>query len=127
MPLRYIVVPWGQSMRRREFIGWIGTALLGLPRPGIGRTRTDLPGVGLLVPPKLHTKSAKDRISDVRKGLSEEGHIEGMNYSLVVRSSEGNPARVAEIAKELAALNPRIFIVSGSGIDVIRKSFPETP
>lgn len=114
-------------MRRREFIGCMGTATLGLLRPGLAQTRIDLPVVGLLVPPKLDTNTAKDRISDIRKGLSEEGYVEGTNYSLVVRSSEGNPARVAEIAKELAALNPRVFVVSGSGIDVIRKSFPETP
>ena len=114
-------------MRRREFVGWIGAAALGLARPGAAQTRTDLPVVGLLVPPKLDTKTANERISDVRKGLSEEGYIEGTNYSLVVRSSEGNPARVAEIAKELAALNPRVFVVSGSGIDVIRKFFPATP
>ena len=105
--------PLGASMRRREFVGWIGAAALGLARPGAAQTRTDLPVVGLLVPPKLDTRTANERISDVHKGLSDEGYIEGTNYSLVVRSSEGNPARVAEIAKELAALNPRVFVVSG--------------
>src|SRR5437868_3722421 len=82
----------GGSMRRREFIGWMGTAALGLPRPGVAQTKIDLPVVGFLVPPKLDTKTAQDRISDIRKGLSEEGYVEGTNYSLVVRSSEGNPA-----------------------------------
>src|SRR5205085_1621436 len=100
-------------MRRREFIGLIGATALGLPRHGHAQTKTDLPVVGLLVPPKLDTKTAKDRISDVRKGLSEEGYVEGKSYSLEVRSSEGNPARVADIAKELGVLNPRVFVVSG--------------
>ena len=114
-------------MRRRDFIGLIGATALGLPGHGYAQSKTDLPVVAFLVPPKLDTKTAKDRISDVRKGLSEEGYIEGKSYSLEVRSSEGNPARVADIAKELSALNPRVFVVSGSGVDVIRKSFPETP
>jgi putative ABC transport system substrate-binding protein len=114
-------------MRRREFIELIATAALGFPRTGYAQTRTDLPLVGFLVPTKLDTATARERTNDLRRGLREGGYIEGENYALAVRSSEGNLARVQEIANELSARNPRVFVVVGSGVDVIRKSFPTTP
>jgi len=114
-------------MQRREFIGLIGTAALSFPRPGYGQTKTDLPVVGLLLPPKLDTTVAKDRITTLRKGLQEGGYIEGTNYSLAVRSTEGDLNRVPQIARELGALTPRLFVVVGSGVDPIRRSFPEIP
>jgi ABC-type uncharacterized transport system substrate-binding protein len=114
-------------MRRREFIGLIGTAALGFPRPGHAQARTDLPVVGLLLPQKPDTAVAKDRITALRKGLQEGGLIEGTNYSLEVRSTQGDLNRVAEIARELGALTPRLFVVMGAGADLIRRSFPETP
>jgi putative tryptophan/tyrosine transport system substrate-binding protein len=114
-------------MRRREFIGLIGTAALGFPRPGHAQARTDLPVIGLLLPQKPDTAVAKDRITALRKGLQEGGLIEGTNYSLEVRSTQGDLNRVAEIARELGALTPRLFVVMGAGADLIRRSFPETP
>jgi len=114
-------------MRRREFIGLIGTAALSLPRPGYAQTRTDLPVVGFLLPPKLDTAVARDRITTLRQGLQEGGLIEGTNYSIAVRSTAGDLNRVPEIASELGALTPRVFVVVGSGVDVIRRRFPETP
>src|SRR5215203_3362819 len=99
-------------MRRREFIGLIGGAALSFPRPGYAQTKTDLPVIGLLLPAKLDTVTAKERISVLRKGLEEGGLIEGTNYSLEVRSSGGDLNRVAQIARELGALTPRIFVVA---------------
>jgi putative tryptophan/tyrosine transport system substrate-binding protein len=118
----------GGGMRRREFLGVLGgAAALSFPRPGYGQIRNDLPVVGFLLPPKLETTVAKERISDLRKGLQEGGYIEGTNYSLAVRSTQGDINRVAQIASELGALTPRLFVVVGSGVDVIRRSFPEVP
>lgn len=114
-------------MRRREFIGLIGTAALNFPRPGYAQTKTDLPVVGFLLPPKLDTTVAKDRIATLRKGLQEGGCIEGTNYSLAVRSTEGDLNRVPQIARELGGLTPRVFVVVGSGVDVFRRSFPGIP
>jgi hypothetical protein len=56
-------------MRRREFIGLIGTAVLSFPRPGYAQTKIDLPVVGLLRRQKPDTTVAKDRITALRKSL----------------------------------------------------------
>jgi putative ABC transport system substrate-binding protein len=105
----------------------MGTAALNLPRPGHAQTKTDLPVVGFLLPPKLDTAVANDRITTLRKALQEGGYVEGTNYSLVVRSTEGALSRVTQIARELGASTPRVFVVVGSGVDTIRRTFPETP
>jgi putative tryptophan/tyrosine transport system substrate-binding protein len=112
-------------MRRREFIGLIGTAALSFPRPGYAQTKTDMPLVGLLMPAK--SDIANERVSALRKGLQEAGFVEGTNYSLAVRFAEGDMNRIPELAKELGALKPRVIVVVGAGIDAVRRPFPEIP
>jgi hypothetical protein len=63
----------GECMRRREFIGLMGTAALSFARPGYAQTKTDMPVVGLLLLQKPDTTVAKDRITALRKGLQEAG------------------------------------------------------
>ena len=112
-------------MRRREFIGLIGTAALSLPRSGYAQTKTDLPVVGLLLLPKPEV--VMDRITALRKGLQEEGFIDGTNYSLAVRFAEGDFNRVPQLARELGALNPRVFVTVGFVSNSAHRSFPEIP
>ena len=114
-------------MRRRDFIGLIGTAALSFPRPGHAQTKTDMPLVGLLMPFKSDTTVAKERITALRKGLQEAGFIEGANYSLVARFAEGDLSRLPQLARELVALTPRVIVVAGFGIDAVRRPFPEQP
>ena len=47
----------GASIRRREFIGLIGTAALSFPRLGYAETKTDLPVVGVLMTNKSETNT----------------------------------------------------------------------
>ncbi len=114
-------------MRRREFIGLI-TAASSIPRPGHAQTKTELPVVGLLVSFKSETDTTKARVAALRKGLQEEGFVEGRNYSLAMRFAEGDFNRMPQLARELGALNPRVIVVVGAGgIDAVRRSFPELP
>jgi putative ABC transport system substrate-binding protein len=101
-------------MQRRDFICLIGVTALSIPRPGYAQTKTDMPLVGFLLVQKLETSVAKDRITVLRKGLQEEGFIEGTNYSLAVRSAEGDLDRYPQLARELGALNARVIVVSSS-------------
>jgi putative ABC transport system substrate-binding protein len=116
----------GALMRRREFIGLIGTAALSFPRPGFAQTKTDLPVVALLLPTADNTHG-KTRIAALRKGLQEAGFVDGTNYSLAVRFLEGDFNRVPELARELGALNPRVFVTVGFAGGPMRRSFPDIP
>ena len=115
-------------MKRREFIGMIGGAALGFPRPGYTQTRADLPLVGMLVGQGPDTTFARDRITAVRKGLQQEGFSEGTHYSLAVRYAEGNLGRYPQLASELATRNARVIIVIGflhGGLREVSQRFPE--
>src|SRR5512147_2950209 len=102
-------------MRRREFIGLLGATALSIPRPGYAQTKTGLPLVAVLMVAKTETGQAAERVAALRKGLQEAGFVEGTNYSLAVRSAEGDPNRLGPLAKELGALNPRVFVTVGFG------------
>ncbi|THD62830.1 MAG: hypothetical protein E7813_19400 [Bradyrhizobium sp.] len=113
-------------MQRREFIGLI-TAALSFSRPAHAQTNASLPLVGLLMPLKSETNTAKERVAALRKGLQEAGFIEGTNYSLAVRFAEGDVNRLPQLARELGALNPRVFVTIGFGASPAQRSFPEIP
>src|SRR6266478_68579 len=117
--------PWGRNMRRREFIGLIGTAALISPRPGYAQNNTTLPLVGVLVVPKEDT--ARQFVAALRKGLQEVGFTEGKNYSLAIRFGNGDFARLPSLAKELGALKPRVIVASSAAALVARESFPDLP
>jgi putative tryptophan/tyrosine transport system substrate-binding protein len=110
-------------MQRREFIRLVGVTALSLPRPGYAQTNAGLPLVAVLMP---FRQDDDYRIAALRKGLQETGFIEGRNYSLAVRYGEGDYSRVPQLAMELAALSPRVFVTLGFGLGPNRVS-PETP
>jgi putative tryptophan/tyrosine transport system substrate-binding protein len=109
-------------MRRRQFIGLVGTAALGAARIGYAQTNNGLPLVGVLSPTR--EEFAKDRIAALRKGLQEAGFIEGTNYSLATRFAEGDLDRVPQLARELGRLKPRVIVVVGYGVTAVRQLLP---
>jgi ABC-type uncharacterized transport system substrate-binding protein len=116
-------------MRRREFIGLVGGTALSFPRPGYAQKKADMPLVGFLLAQKADSAAATDRITALRKGLQNEGFIEGTNYSLAVRYAEGDIRRYPQLAMELGALNARVVVFVGTlrGTDELRRSYPELP
>jgi putative tryptophan/tyrosine transport system substrate-binding protein len=114
-------------MQRREFIGLIGATALSIPRPGYAQTKTDVPLVGLLLGYKPDTIIARDRITALRKGLQEEGFVEGTNYSLAVRFAEGDLNRYPQLVMELGALKPRVIVTVGYATGNFSRLVPDVP
>lgn len=114
-------------MRRREFIGLIGTAALSYPQPGYAQTSADLPLIGVLVPTKQDTELARQIIPALRKGLQQEGFTEGKHYSFAFRLADGNFARLPSLAKELVPLKPRVIVAGSMAIPPARETFPDLP
>jgi putative tryptophan/tyrosine transport system substrate-binding protein len=111
-------------MKRREFIGLIGATALSFPRPGLAQISTVLPVVGVVVPGA--PDSANGRIAALRKGLQDEGFVEGTNYSLALRFANGDLDRVPALAKDLGTLKPRV-IVAGGTVVAVHKVLPDIP
>ena len=114
-------------MRRREFIGLIGTAALSFPRPAYPQNNAGLPLVGFLASTKQDTEFARQIIAALRKGLQEEGFAEGKKYFLAIRFANGDFARLPSLAKELDAIKPRVIVASSAAALVARESFPDLP
>src|ERR1700690_3613630 len=101
-------------MRRREFIGVIGAALvpsLLWPRPARGQHAEKSYRVGYLalLPGEDGTL---EKLFVLR--LQELGYSEGKNLKLEYRSADGRPERLAELAAELMQANPDV-LVAGFG------------
>lgn len=112
-------------MKRRQFIGLVGTAALGFSRSVVAQTKTGLPVVGVLVP--RTAEPAQDALAAVRIGLQEAGLVEGANYSFALRFANGDLERLPSLAKELGALNPRVIVASSTAARAVRTVLPDIP
>jgi ABC-type uncharacterized transport system substrate-binding protein len=113
-------------MRRRDFIGLASAAALSSPRLGYAQTKASLLLVAVLRPFKQDDPYTTQRIAALRNGLQEGGFIEGKSYSLAVGYGEGDFSRMPQQARELGALNPRVWVTVGFGVGPNR-DFSEIP
>jgi hypothetical protein len=66
-------------MRRREFIGWLASAIFASPSSARAQSST-LPIVGFVYGGSSHP--SVNNVSAFRKGLSELGYVEGRNVAV---------------------------------------------
>src|SRR5262245_50239303 len=71
------------------------------------------PRIGYLLGGDPTSESA--RFEGIRVALRELGYIEGQNFAIVYRYTEGRRDRVPELAAELVRLKVDIILVSGTG------------
>ena len=112
-------------MRRREFILALG-GVAAWPLAVHGQQLPNRFLVGILSP--LSEAAAAHNIREFRKGLRDLGYVEGRNIALELRYSDGNPARLPELAAALVALKPDVIVVgSSSGILAASKATQNIP
>jgi putative tryptophan/tyrosine transport system substrate-binding protein len=92
-------------MRRREFITLLGGAAVGWPIGGRAQ-QTSVPVIGF-----MSSRSSADSeylVAAFRKGLSEEGYIDGQNVAIEFRWANGQydqlPALAADLIKQKIAV-----------------------
>jgi putative ABC transport system substrate-binding protein len=90
-------------MKRRALLQLSG-AIASWPRL-VAAQQPRMPRIGVLIPtlPELF-------LADIRKGLGQFGYVEGRNVELVVRSADGQDARLHELAEELVRLKVDVII-----------------
>ena len=94
-------------MRRREFVGLLGSTTL-LPLTARAQP-ANAPVVGL-----LSSRSPDELVSAAfRRGLAEAGFVEGRNVSIAYRWAEGRYERLPALAKELVDL--RVSAIAAGG------------
>jgi len=114
-------------MKRRKFLQLAGGASLAWPSLALAQRGAGPPLVAVLSP--LAEDTATERSVALRAGLKQAGLVEGTDYALALRFANGEWSRLPELAKELAALKPRVFLVAAtqSGLVAVRKEAPEIP
>jgi putative ABC transport system substrate-binding protein len=95
-------------MRRRELMVLIGSAVIASHRSA----RAQQPAPPLVA--FLSPRTAETNVGAFLRGLHQLGYVEGQNFTLEVRSAEGDNRRLVPLAAELAALKPAVIVTNGA-------------
>jgi putative tryptophan/tyrosine transport system substrate-binding protein len=112
-------------MRRREFIAFLGGAAVARPVRALAERGATLPLVAMLHPGT--EQFFKPRATAIRDGLKDEGLVEGRHYAVATRVAGGDFSRLPDLARELDALKPRVFVAGANAATVIHSLLPDRP
>src|SRR5258708_3182143 len=100
-----------KPMRRRAFISLLGSAPAAWPLATTAQQR-NLPVIGYLTA----TSVVPALLDEFRKGLDEQGYVEGRNVRIEFRAAEGKYNRLPAMAAELVALRADVLVTGGGNI-----------
>ena len=69
----------------------------------------------------------KGRMAAVRNGLKDEGLVEGRDYVFEVRFANGNYSLLPNLARELDALKPRVFVAAAFAVRAVQNLQTDVP
>jgi putative tryptophan/tyrosine transport system substrate-binding protein len=97
-------------MRRREFVTLLGGAMAAWPVAGRAQ-RPNKPVIGYLS--SFSETQSGPAIAAVRRGLSESGLVDGQDFTIEFRFSDGQYDRLPSLAAEL--VSRRVDLIFGAG------------
>src|SRR5512143_468154 len=100
-----------ESMRRRAFISLLGSAPPAWPLATSAQQR-NMPVIGYLTA----TSVVPALLDNFRKGLAEQGYVEGRNVTIEFRAAEGKYDRLPAMAAELVARRVDVLVTGGGNI-----------
>jgi ABC-type uncharacterized transport system substrate-binding protein len=103
----------GVDMRRREFLGLVGSAAVTRPRAARAQQADRMRVVGLLMSPG-EDSITRARVTAFRNAVRELGWTEGRNVRFEVRWAGGDIDRMQTFANELVDLLPDVILASGT-------------
>jgi putative ABC transport system substrate-binding protein len=111
-------------MKRREFIGLVGSAAVAASSPARAQAPAKTHRIGILetVSPSLNTRN----LDALRRGLRELGYVENRNYVLEYRSADGEVRRFPALAGELVRLGVDLIVTRGTPAARAAKDATET-
>jgi putative ABC transport system substrate-binding protein len=101
-------------MKRREFIGLVGSAAAAWPLGALAQQRVRR--IGLLMTMAETEPEAQARLTSFRAGLRQLGWAEGHNIKIDYRFAGGDPDRLQSSAAELVGLAPDAILANGTAI-----------
>lgn len=101
-------------MRRRDFIGRVGSAAATWPFAAHAQQREPLRRVAVLEPIPKDTPGAQARYTAFLEAFNQLGWTDGRNVQIVARwSGGGNEAELRKYADGLIALAPDVLVAGG--------------
>jgi putative ABC transport system substrate-binding protein len=100
-------------MRRRDFIGFLGCAVIASPLAARAQQSDRIRRIGILSP-LSPSEVTSPQFETFRKILRDLGYVDGKSVSFIYRWADGNRQRLAEFAAELVGLKVDV-IFSGPG------------
>lgn len=112
-------------MRRREFVGLIGSAVAASPFAAWGQQPAKSPVVGFLVPGSQTSHGAW--VAAFAKRLSELGWTDGRNVTIEYRWAAGDNQRMEEFAAEFVQRKVDVIVSSANGVNIARRATSNIP
>jgi putative ABC transport system substrate-binding protein len=106
-------------MRRREFLGILGSAAATWPFTARAQQSRKVPTIGFLSPST--TAAENPRTAAFVQQMRELGWIEGRNVVIEHRAAEGRGERAAEIAAEFVRLKVDVIVTAGAASIIAAK------
>jgi putative ABC transport system substrate-binding protein len=103
----------GRAVRRREFLTFIGGALIAKPLPAYAQSER-MRRIGVLLPSGADDPEYEARMKAFTERLVQLGWIEGRNVQIERRFGVANAEQTRKFAAELVALAPDVILAPGS-------------
>ena len=111
--------PRNDRIRRREIILLTGAAALAWPRVGVAQVTATSPHIAIIT---ARAPEAMTRYLDAFTGAVDKlGLVQERDYTIVLKSTGGDPARAAPLLSEMIALNPRWIITTDTPLTLAAK------
>lgn len=110
-----------------EFVAFsIVIALLGAPSMAAAQRAAKIPKVGMIVPSLSFTMSVHRAFIDE---MRERGYVEGRDFAMELRSTQGNPALSPQLTSELVQLPVEVLLVGvcGAPLNAARRATQTIP
>jgi putative ABC transport system substrate-binding protein len=111
-------------IRRREFIGTLGSAIAAWPLSARAQQSAKLPTIGFL---GADASAFSPWTAAFVARLGELGWIEGKTIAIEYRWSQGRSERYAEIAAEFVRLKVDVIVTVGSAVPIVRQATAVIP
>jgi len=102
---------FSRHTRRREFIALVGGAAAGWPVAGLAQ-QAGMPVIGFLNGRSPET--SVDLLSEFRRGLADNGCLDGQNVAIEVRWARGEYDHAAAMAADLASRRVAVIVAAGT-------------
>jgi putative ABC transport system substrate-binding protein len=97
-------------MKRRDFITFVGGAVVSWPMSASAQLPKPARQIGMLIASEENEPLVRSRVAAFRQGLNDLGWVEGGNLQILYRWTGNDPERTQRCVSELVALAPEVIL-----------------